>query len=139
LVEHDGLANVLFITMCCCADQQCLSRTALCFITHPLCMRHSSTASQLFFNPRTHQFLRLPTNSKGLCLLDIGNRTFHLPVQALELLHYHPVSIDPMTAPSETSEDPTQHKRQAAKVQDASSQKMSAGLARTIACQRQGI
>ncbi|MEO1591039.1 MAG: hypothetical protein AAFU71_07075 [Cyanobacteria bacterium J06632_22] len=50
--------------------------------------------TKLFFNSETNQVLRLPVNKQGLCQLDVGNRTFHLPVQALELLHYHPVSID---------------------------------------------
>ena len=45
-----------------------------------------------------NQLLRLPIDHHGLCQLEIDNQTVRLPVKALELLHYHPVTIDAVEA-----------------------------------------
>ncbi len=87
------------------------------YLTHNLpflTMKPLSSNSKLFFNARTEQLLRLPLNGDGLCRLDIGNRTFHLPVEALELLHYHPVSIEPVDNSTTSAEAEPTHSTRAA-------------------------
>ena len=59
-------------------------------------MKLSTTDSTLFFNSRTNTLLRLPEDENGHFRLDIENRSFHLPVEALELLNYHLITIDPL-------------------------------------------